>query len=262
MTFRKERNDRFAGRRVRTLKELWVRRGLANGLCLTPSDDGSSNRPRISSLSVCFCRALNRFPLASSPFHSGSRYFKAVPRAPSRGSSIAESAPQPRGRRFAFVSPIVRGWWRARFPFQMSSSSRPFRRSSRFPFTVVARRSSSLILLLLYLAACCCRCCCSFVSSWTATPVPKLRGAMRPSVSVTRLKRSLRDEEQCVSVLSRALSLIDNRYLESRRRFTVKRQFRSLLISLKRRRQRGEKNRIHEFVSAKIHRLFPLPRSF
>lgn len=172
------------------MKELWLRRlslslsrtlFVSHPVRLGRSPGVAGSQRGLSSLSVWFCRALKpssspclsffssttfSLSLLASPSRSGSRYFKAVPRAPSRGSSIAESAGG--SSRFAFVSPIVR------FPFQMSSSSGPFLPAILLPSAVVVvvavfSHSSSL-----YLAACC--------PFRTATSVPKLRGAVRPSL--------------------------------------------------------------------------------
>lgn len=112
---------------------------LANGLCPTPCDRAAESSGSRQSR-VWFCRALNCLPFLLPPLSSvsASRYFKAVPRAPSRVLDRGIKLLARGGPRFAFLSPIVRA---ARFPFQMSFSLEPSCRSSRSPFTIVARCS-------------------------------------------------------------------------------------------------------------------------
>lgn len=183
---------------------------------VSPRAIGPQRVAATSQLSVWFCKALNRLPfLLSPPFSvSASRYFKAVPRAPSR---VLDREIGPRSRvptLHLFRRSFAVG--RARFPFQMSSSLEPFRHSSRSPSTVVVHSVLfSLILLLsrrLLPVAADAAASAAAVASLLFPGQPRwfLNYVVRPSVPVAWPKRLSRDEEQCISVLPRVLSLIDN----------------------------------------------------
>lgn len=152
-----------------------------------------------------FVRSLTAFPpprLRPSVSRSGSRYFKAVPRV--RGSSIAESDSSlgyPFCIYFADRTRLVG----LASPFRCLPPRHFFR-------SLFTNRCSLLFHSFLYLSTCCLlpQLLYSFTPFWTAMSVSKLRDAVRPSIPVARPKWLLRDEEQCVSVLPRVVSLIDN----------------------------------------------------
>lgn len=176
------------------MKELWVRRVsrerrvfVSHPVRLGRSGvAGSSQRSRVCPFA--FAGPLNRPPVSpltnpspAGPCRSGSRYFKAVPRAPSRGSSIAESAG-------ALALHLFRRSFAAgRAPLPLSDvfllgtlsipaiPPDPFH-CCRGVFSLLSfffPLSRRLLLPLLQ----------PFVPSWTATSVLKLRGVVRPSRS-------------------------------------------------------------------------------
>jgi len=154
-----------------------------------------------------------------------------VPRAPSRGPSIAESGPgfplcicsadRSRLRRAPRLHPTLpfrclppRDSLAIPLgpPFSPPSrcvlSSFPLSLSLSLSQSLLPRLHSSSIFLFLFSISAAYRCCrCRvprrpFGLSWTDTSVPKLRGTLRPSGAVARPKRPPRDEEQCVSALT------------------------------------------------------------
>lgn len=131
--------------------------GLVNGLCLTSCDrtaeSSGSQQSRVCPFGFARPLTVSRSFCCSHPL--ASRYFKVVPRAPSRvlDREIGPRSGVPTLHLFRRSFAVGR----ARFSFQMSSSLEPFRHSSRSPFTVVVQcsflsHSSSISPP----AACCC----------------------------------------------------------------------------------------------------------